>query len=615
MMKFTLKFLLIFNLFCSVLLCNELSNTSNKIISLNSQLSIIKEQKSTTKDGDIAILEDEKNELLNRLPALITSSNDFNQTHLKSYIKVLSAELNKQTKQSNPNAKEVQIALANAQLDQIYYYALSQISKAFKDYSKTPDEALIDAITQIQISNYQELKTISTNATSQIEQELIATDLKRQTYSEILNYLKENSELFDSSFVLTSLNLQHIIDEINRIINLKSSPINIGKIIIISLIFIFFILLPRLASLLLYRVFIALLSRSKDISVEFKEQFVAAIKLPVAIFFIIYALNLSIIIAYYPATINIEISKYFGIAYSVVIAWFVIGVLNGYGIVILSKIAEKSGRKEIVNLIIKVLYFIIVIIAILVILSKIGFDISTLIASLGIGGLAVAFATKDIIANFFASIVLLFDSSLSQGDWIVCAGIEGTVVEIGLRKTTIRTFDNALVFVPNSKIMSESIKNWNRRKVGRQIKMHVGLSYTTPPKSIRSCIKEIKEMLKNHPGIAQTGIDTALNNTSDARIKYRQSMVSMDDLSGYKNNLFVVLDQFSDSSIDILIYCFSKSVVWGEFLAVKEDVMLKIMEIVERYDDAKFAFPSQSIYVESMPKIQIYKGENDDKQI
>ena len=95
MMKFTLKFLLIFNLFCSVLLCNELSNTSNKIISLNSQLSIIKEQKSTTKDGDIAILEDEKNELLNRLPALITSSNDFNQTHLRSYIKALSAELNK----------------------------------------------------------------------------------------------------------------------------------------------------------------------------------------------------------------------------------------------------------------------------------------------------------------------------------------------------------------------------------------------------------------------------------------------------------------------------------------------------------------------------------------
>ena len=305
-------------------------------------------------------------------------------------------------------------------------------------------------------------------------------------------------------------------------------------------------------------------------------------------------------------------SNYFDIAYSVVVAWFVIGTLDGYGIIILSKIAQKSGRKEVVNLIIKVLYFIVIIITILVILSKIGFDISTIIASLGIGGLAVALATKDIIANFFASIMLLFDSSFNQGDWIVCAGIEGTVVEIGLRKTTIRTFDNALVFVPNSKIMSESIKNWNRRKVGRQIKMHVGLSYTTSKQSIQNCINDIKEMLLNHPGIAKSGIDSALNN-QDARIKYRQSMVSMDDLNGYKNNLFVVLDEFGDSSINILIYCFSKSVVWGEFLATKEDVMLKIMEIVERYDDASFAFPSQSLYIESMPKIQIYKGESDVK--
>lgn len=615
MMKFTLKFLLIFNLFYGFALGNELSSTSDKIISLNSQLSIIKEQKSTTKDADIAILEDEKNKLLNSLPALITSGNDFNQTHIKAHIKALRAELNKQTKQASPNAKETQIALASAQLDQIYYHALSQISKAFKDYSKTPDEALTLAITQIQISNYQELKAISSESTNQIKQELSAAELKRQTYSEILNYLKDNSELFDSSFILSSLNLQQIIDEINSIINLKSNSINIGKIIIILLIFIFFILLPRIASLVLYKVFIALLSRSRDISVEFKEQFVAAIKLPVAIFFVIYALNLSLIIAYYPATISIEMSKYFSITYSVVVAWFVIGVLNGYGIVILSKIAEKSGRKEIVNLIIKVLYFIVIIITSLMILSKIGFDISTLIASLGIGGLAVAFATKDIIANFFASIVLLFDSSLNQGDWIVCAGIEGTVVEIGLRKTTIRTFDNALVFVPNSKIMSESIKNWNRRKVGRQIKMHVSLSYTTSPKSIKNCIKDIKEMLQNHPGIAQTGVDTALNSSSDARTKYRQSMVSMDDLSGYKSNLFVVLDKFGESSVDILIYCFSKSVVWGEFLAVKEDVMLKIMEIVGRYEDAKFAFPSQSLYVESIPKIQIYKGENSVKDI
>ncbi|MCR8679107.1 MULTISPECIES: mechanosensitive ion channel family protein [Campylobacter] len=607
MKKFTLKFLLIFNLFCNLLLANQLSDVNNKIISLNSQLTIIKEQNASTND-EISILENEKNSLIKSLPALITSSNDFNQTHINSYIRALNEEL-KRYQANSTHFIQTQISLASANLDKIYYWSLSQISQAFKDYSKTPDEAIIDAITQIQISNYQELKSISQDPNSQnIANELTTLEIKRQTYSEILNYLKDNSELFDSNFVLTSLNLQNIINKINMAVNLQSKSINIGKITIISLVCIFFILLPRVASLLLYRILIAILSRSRNANNELKEQFVAAIKLPVVIFFIIYALNLSLIIAYYPSTISIEMKNYFDIAYSVVIAWFVIGVLDGYGIIILSKIAQKSGRKEVVNLIIKVLYFIVIIITILVILSKIGFDISTIIASLGIGGLAVALATKDIIANFFASILLLFDSSFSQGDWIVCGGIEGTVVEIGLRKTTIRTFDNALVFVPNSKIMSESIKNWNRRKIGRQIKMQVGLSYTTSKQSIQNCINDIRNMLLNHEGIAKSGIDSALN-SNDARIKYRQNMVSVDDLDGYKSNLFVVLDEFGDNSINILIYCFSKSVIWGEYLATKEDVMLKIIEIIERYDDASFAFPSRSLYIESIPEIQIHKGE------
>ena len=612
MKKFTLKFLLIFNLFCNILLSNELISVSDKIISLNSQLTIIKEQNASIND-EISILQKEKDNLIKSLPALITSSSDFNQTQINSYIKALNKELAKYKPSSNHYIK-TQINLASINLDKIYYLTLSQISIAFKDYDQTPDEALIDAITQIQISNYQEIKALSQDQTQIYKDDIEALELKRQTYSEILNYLKDNSELFDSNFVLTSLNLQSVIDKINSSLNLNSNSINIGKIAIIILVCIFFILIPRLTSLLLYRIFITILSRYQNTQNQFKEQFVAAIRLPVFTFFIIYALNLSLIIAYYPSTINIEMKNYFDIAYSVVIAWFVIGALDGYGIMLLSKIAQKSGRKEVINLIIKVLYFIVILITILVILSKIGFDISTIIASLGIGGLAVALATKDIIANFFASILLLFDSSFSQGDWIVCAGIEGTVVEVGLRKTTIRTFDNALVFVPNSKIMSENIKNWNRRKVGRQIKMQVGLSYTTSKESIQNCINDIKQMLLNHPGIAKSGIDSALN-SNDARIKYRQSMVSVDDLDGYKSNLFVVLDEFGDNSINILIYCFSKSVIWGEYLATKEDVMLKIMEIVERYDDASFAFPSRSLYIESIPKIQIYKGENDDKQI
>ncbi|WP_162894585.1 mechanosensitive ion channel domain-containing protein, partial [Klebsiella pneumoniae] len=130
------------------------------------------------------------------------------------------------------------------------------------------------------------------------------------------------------------------------------------------------------------------------------------------------------------------------------------------------KLAQKSGKKEVVNLIIKILYFVIIIIALLYILAQLGFNISAIIASLGTGGLAVALAAKDIIANFFASILLLFDNSFNHGDWVEVSGIEGTVVETGLRKTTIRTFDNCLVFLPNSTIMGANIKNWSKRRMG-----------------------------------------------------------------------------------------------------------------------------------------------------
>ncbi len=122
-------------------------------------------------------------------------------------------------------------------------------------------------------------------------------------------------------------------------------------------------------------------------------------------------------------------------------------MLDGYGVVLVSKLAQKVEKRS-CNLIIKILYFVIIIIALLYILAQLGFNISAIIASLGIGGLAVALAAKDIIANFFASILLLFDNSFNQGDWVEVSGIEGTVVETGLRKTTIRTFDNCLVFLP-----------------------------------------------------------------------------------------------------------------------------------------------------------------------
>ena len=248
----------------------------------------------------------------------------------------------------------------------------------------------------------------------------------------------------------------------------------------------------------------------------------------------------------------------------------------------------------------------------MLILSRLGFNVSAIIASLGIGGLAIALATKDILANFFASVMMLFDNSFSQGDSIVCGDIEGVVVEVGLRKTTVRTADNALIFVPNSKLASDPIRNWTRRRLGRLIKLTVGLEYKASSAQVKKCAEEIKSMLLNHPDIAKPS-DLGSNDIQSS-LRLRQNIVSIDDLIGYKSNLLVSVDSLSSSSIDILVYCFSKTIVWAEYLEVKEDVILKIMNIVES-NGLSFAFPSQSLYIENLKDLDdITKNTNAKKE-
>ena len=224
-------------------------------------------------------------------------------------------------------------------------------------------------------------------------------------------------------------------------------------------------------------------------------------------------------------------------------------------------------------------------------------NISGVIASLGIGGLAVALAAKDTLSNFFGLIKIIFDESFSQGDWIKTSDVEGTVVEIGFISTKIRTFDNAMITVPNEKLANTALKNWSRRTVGRRIKLYVGVTYNSNQQDIQNAINEITTMLIEHKDISTPEkIDKKL-----FKRHYQKSnkFVSLDNKLGIKSTLLVYLDRFSDSSIDILIYCFSKTTNWQEWLEVKQDVLYKIWTILEA-NNLEFAFPSQSIYIEKV---------------
>jgi MscS family membrane protein len=245
-----------------------------------------------------------------------------------------------------------------------------------------------------------------------------------------------------------------------------------------------------------------------------------------------------------------------------------------------------------VNVAIKIINFVIFIIGLLLVLHFAGANLTTVLSGLGIGGFAIAFAARETLSNFLGTISILMSDTYSQGDWIVVDGKQGNVVEIGLRVTTLRTFDNALISIPNGIVANKDVKNWNKRTLGRRIKMNIGIKYNSEPENIHVAIEEIREMLLTHPSIASNKSTYEENNRSK-NIK----LVSKEDELGVKRTLLVYLDEFSDSSINILVYCFAKKTDWAKWLEAKEDVMYKVMEILVK-NNLEFAFPSLSLYTE-----------------
>ena len=286
---------------------------------------------------------------------------------------------------------------------------------------------------------------------------------------------------------------------------------------------------------------------------------------------------------------SISISKVFAILYIILTALLLYRITNTIAYLKMERMRESKVLKdEVINLIIKVNNGVILLLAVIVILKVLGVNLTALLSGLGIAGAAIAFAAKDSIANIFGSIAILAGDIFEQGDWIESKDANGTVVEIGLRATTIRTFDNALISVPNFELSNGGVKNWTRRRIGRRIKMNIGVTYESDFNDIKTAIEEIRLMLKEHPGIAN-------EYTSFANSDRHAKLVSIEDFKGIKRTTLVYMDEFADSSINILLYCFSRTVVWAEWLEVKEDVMFKIAEILNK-NNLEFAYPTMVIH-------------------
>ena len=336
------------------------------------------------------------------------------------------------------------------------------------------------------------------------------------------------------------------------------------------------------------------ISKIKSLEKYSKEIFSSIRKLLEIIFIVI---NIELTLYVYNDFVSfIGSGTYFNMLYAFLITFIIYTTLNRVADIKLKDInvQEKKIKNEVINVSIKLLNFLIWIIGVLVILHLWGVELTAVISGLGIGGLAVALASKDSLANFFGTLSILFSDVFSQGDWIEVDGKQGTVVEIGLRVTKLRTFDNALIAIPNAVLANKDVRNWNKRSLGRRIKMHIGVKYDSKREDIQTAISEIYKMLDQHQGIATKNTKYSYS----LRDKKARAVHSKDDQEGVKKTLLVYLDEFGDSSINILIYCFSKSVAWQEWLEVKQDVMFNIMEILEK-NSLEFAFPTVSLYHEN----------------
>ncbi len=211
---------------------------------------------------------------------------------------------------------------------------------------------------------------------------------------------------------------------------------------------------------------------------------------------------------------------FFSILYRVsIIAFTVCGVFTVYRLVNLVSVYFLGKAKEtdskfddiLIPLIAKSINFIVIIVGAVTIGESLTIDMKNIIAGLGIGGLAFAFAAKDTLANIFGSLTVLLDRPFSVGDAVVIGNIEGSVEEVGLRSTRIRTWYNSLITVPNGQLTNVSIDNYGKR-TARRFRTHLGVQYDTPPAKIEAFCEGIRTLIANTPHTKKDNYQVYLNN-------------------------------------------------------------------------------------------------------
>ncbi len=260
-------------------------------------------------------------------------------------------------------------------------------------------------------------------------------------------------------------------------------------------------------------------------------------------------------------------------------AWTAFRLIDIVGSYLEERAAGTDSKFDdlLVPIITKSLKIFAILMAVLIVAHRNQEELGSILAGLGLGGLAFALAAKDVVANLFGSLTILLDRPFQIGDWVTVGNIDGSVESVGLRSTKIRTFYNSLITVPNSSITTQALDNMGARRY-RRIKTMISVAYDTPPEKIEAFCEGIRQLIRDHP--------------------YTR-----------KDYYHCYLNQFEASSLDILLYCFVETPDWSTELRERHRLLLDIVRLAKRLN-IEFAFPTQTLYMrrEDPP---VHQGDSD----
>ena len=357
--------------------------------------------------------------------------------------------------------------------------------------------------------------------------------------------------------------LEHLVDEVLGLFNVGSSGNTATHYAIFALILVGAILLRRFVTTIIFNRLKRLAAKTET---TLDDKLFPALEGPVTTFVMVTGIFASVKVLKLSETADRTIGYGSTVAFSLVVFW---GLLRAFGAVLdhMHEVAREKqmGVAAFMPWIKKTLVAIFVVIGVLITVQSLGFNVSTILSGLGIGGLAFALAAQDTIANLFGSIVVAIDQPFKVGETVRIGANTGAVEDIGLRSTKIRLIDRSLVIIPNKLVSSEAIVNLSRF-TQRRVEQVIGLTYDTTPDQMTAIVEDVKGII-----LAETEVNA--------------------------ESVMVFFRDFSASSLDLWIVYATKGPDLQEGLGLKQRVNLAIMRAVAARG-LSFAFPTQTMHLD-----------------